>query len=295
MFGDLNLGLPLYHSLMNPSKFQHFPGFEVAGTYNLNKWLGIDVSYQHNSGKQIIDQTLQLFDYTNTGRFITTVSSTPTNVNQGFPITPNSSEFQNSANSKTKASGFGTGEVARNTFLVGPRLSYRKYDRITPFAHIQFGLSRFERKNFKMKYAFSSEYNEYDAAGTYLAARQTYDIAGTFEGNTKSTGFAMSFGGGLDLKINKRISLRLIQADYLATRNRFTYKYKDNFSSDISDYTYKIVSVFQNYSDSGPVYADYNQETRQRVIYSGERNLQYSTPSQFMNNIKLTAGIVIRF
>jgi hypothetical protein len=40
-----------------------------------------------------------------------------------------------------------------------------------------------------------------------------------FGGIAPDAAFAMSFGGGLDLKVNKHISLRLVQADYLQLRN----------------------------------------------------------------------------
>lgn len=41
--------------------------------------------------------------------------------------------------------------------------------------------------------------------------------------NKTLSGFAYSVGAGLDVKINKKLSLRLIQADYLATRNNSQY------------------------------------------------------------------------
>lgn len=295
MFGDLNLALPLYHRLMNPPSLQHIKGFEVSGAYNITEWFGIEASYMRHSGEQVFDQSFQVFDYANRGRFITTISSTPLNVNQGFPITPTTSESRNTAKSVTKAAGFGTADLTRSTFLVGPRFSLRWHRRIIPFAHVQLGISKIERKNFSMKYSFNSDYKEYDAAGTYIAEQQTYAINGKFSGNVNDLGVVLSFGGGMDLNINKRISLRLIQADYVPTRNRFAYELKDDFESDISDYKYKTISVLQDTTEVGPIYADYNQETRLRVIYAGERKFQYAVPSQFMHNLKLSAGLVFKF
>lgn len=64
---------------------------------------------------------------------------------------------------------------------------------IQPFAHALFGASLFR--------GFTSSVRP--AGNVY-----TFDDA---------TSFAMAFGGGLDLHVNKRIDVRLIQADYTPT------------------------------------------------------------------------------
>ena len=80
------------------------------------------------------------------------------------------------------------------------------------------------------------------------------------------------------------------------TKNGFKYNYSDNYSSDITDSKYTVVSVFQGYNVyNQPIYADYNQVTTQEVIYSGTRSFSYSVPRQFLNNIKISAGIVFKF
>jgi hypothetical protein len=70
------------------------------------------------------------------------------------------------------------------TYLFGPRISYRNSTRVTPFAQTLFGVA-------------------HALNGTYL--------------NGKQTDFAMTVGGGLDLRLSRRISLRPVQADYLLT------------------------------------------------------------------------------
>jgi hypothetical protein len=79
-------------------------------------------------------------------------------------------------------------------FLAGPRLSYRKHERLVPFGHLLLGVARAH-------------------------------IDGKFEGPTfivrfsnTDTAFALALGGGLDVELSKRVALRLIQADYLLTR-----------------------------------------------------------------------------
>ncbi len=75
------------------------------------------------------------------------------------------------------------------TYLVGPRLSYRKHERVTPFAHVLFG-------------------------GARLSSVSVFGqpIPGA------ENGFAMTVGGGLDFKVYRNVALRLMQAEYLMTR-----------------------------------------------------------------------------
>lgn len=73
-----------------------------------------------------------------------------------------------------------------STYLFGPRFSYRKYERITPFAQTLFGLAH--------------------------AGGNGFGISNT------SNAFAASFGGGVDLKITRSISFRPAQVEYLLTR-----------------------------------------------------------------------------
>lgn len=73
-----------------------------------------------------------------------------------------------------------------STYLFGPRFSYRKYERFTPFAQPLFGLAH--------------------ASGIGFGTSST------------SNAFAASFGGGVDLKITRSISFRPAQVEYLLTR-----------------------------------------------------------------------------
>jgi opacity protein-like surface antigen len=72
--------------------------------------------------------------------------------------------------------------------LFGPRLSLRR-KRVTPFAYALFGAVRFRA--------------EVSAPSLNLFA------------TGEDTGFNMALGGGLDVKLTRRVSLRAFQIDYL--------------------------------------------------------------------------------
>lgn len=76
------------------------------------------------------------------------------------------------------------------TYLFGPRLSYRKYERVTPFVQVLFGGIR--------------------------ASEETVCLSCAPSLPTEST-FAMTAGGGLDVKVRHHLAIRIIQAEYLMT------------------------------------------------------------------------------
>ncbi len=73
-----------------------------------------------------------------------------------------------------------------STYLFGPRISYRKHERITPFAQTLFGVAH--------------------------ASGSGFGVSGT------DNAFAASFGGGVDVKLSHRFSWRPAQVEYLLTR-----------------------------------------------------------------------------
>jgi opacity protein-like surface antigen len=91
----------------------------------------------------------------------------------------------------------GAGEFTRKReqyyFLGGIKFKARNSSRIRPFAHALFGASLFR--------GFTSDIR---TSGNVF----TID---------DETSFAMALGGGLDLRVNKRIDLRVIQVDYSPT------------------------------------------------------------------------------
>ena len=88
-------------------------------------------------------------------------------------------------------------------FLFGPRISLR-HSRVTPYFNVLFG----------GVYATTSG-TVTPVAGNLPASTATN---GTVTGAAAQTAFAMTTGGGLDIKINRHLSFRPIGLDYLMTR-----------------------------------------------------------------------------
>jgi hypothetical protein len=77
-------------------------------------------------------------------------------------------------------------------YLFGPRLSFRNYDRVTPFAQVLFG--------------------DFHATHVTLLSPLGAQVLPV------ENSFAMTAGGGLDVRIHHHIALRIIQAEYVMTR-----------------------------------------------------------------------------
>jgi outer membrane protein OmpA-like peptidoglycan-associated protein len=77
------------------------------------------------------------------------------------------------------------------TFLAGPRLSFRKFDRITPFVQVLAG---------------GIHASQESVCPTCLPLLPA------------ETSFALTAGGGLDFRLRHRLSIRIIQAEYMMTR-----------------------------------------------------------------------------
>lgn len=81
----------------------------------------------------------------------------------------------------------GTGvDGTLSTYLFGPRVSYRRDSRVTPFGQVLFGVAHIGGSN---GLGFSSSNNS----------------------------FAMTVGGGVDVKLSNRFSVRPVQVEYLLT------------------------------------------------------------------------------
>ena len=78
------------------------------------------------------------------------------------------------------------------TFLFGPRLTFRSSGKLQPFVEVNFGADH-----------LSLSCNNAEVCGS--ASRGF-------------TAFALTAGGGFDVKLNRKFALRLIQAEYLYTR-----------------------------------------------------------------------------
>ena len=81
-------------------------------------------------------------------------------------------------------------KINSNSFLFGPKFSLRKNKKITPFVQAMFGVSRIH-----------TETNEFGPLVSF-----------------SDTSFGMALGGGLDVKLNDRFAIRVIQIDYVRTQ-----------------------------------------------------------------------------
>lgn len=110
--------------------------------------------------------------------------------------------------------GGAIGNVQGNlfTYLFGPEIKVRAH-KINPFGHLLFG---------------AAHTNVYGNAFTTICQR----IVGgcSFSKEPSADAFAMAFGGGVDIPINKRIAVRPAEIDYLLTRfsNPFTQTNNQN-------------------------------------------------------------------
>jgi opacity protein-like surface antigen len=95
----------------------------------------------------------------------------------------------------TRSTSIGTFTSKRDQYFLLGGLQFKAGNgkRMQPFAHALFGASLFR--------GFTSDIR---------TSGNVYTI-------DDATSFAMAFGGGLDVRVNKRIDLRLIQADYTPT------------------------------------------------------------------------------
>lgn len=105
-----------------------------------------------------------------------------------------------SAAFKNETQPVGTqGSAARRrkfNFLAGPQYKFRNSSRVEPFARALFGVARLSTRL------------RPDNTGITIAGLTVEQIDDNY------TAFAMGIGGGLDVRINKRVKLRLIQVDY---------------------------------------------------------------------------------
>jgi opacity protein-like surface antigen len=83
------------------------------------------------------------------------------------------------------------------TFMFGPRFTYRSDSRFQPFAEVNFGGNRISL-----------------TCKTGAVNCNALTGGATFS----KTAFALTAGGGFDIKLNRKFALRLVQAEYLYTR-----------------------------------------------------------------------------
>jgi opacity protein-like surface antigen len=138
-------------------------GGTISATYNVKSYMGVEVSAQLNQGN-----LLEIY-----GNWDTFDWGTPC-----CQIT----------NGKIKVTDF--------SLMAGPRFAYRKYEQITPFAHVLAGINRADMKS----YLFVN----------YVDRTSLLNIP-----TDTVSGLGVTVGGGVDIKATDRISVRILQADYV--------------------------------------------------------------------------------
>jgi opacity protein-like surface antigen len=99
-------------------------------------------------------------------------------------------------------------KLSQHTFLVGPQIKARN-SKVAPFARAMIGMIH-------EKASLNNGSVTCEGAGC-----QPFSVTSNLTidpNNDSDTSFAYGFGGGLDVKVSDRFSLRLIQADIIGTR-----------------------------------------------------------------------------
>jgi len=86
------------------------------------------------------------------------------------------------------------------SYLFGPRLSYGRTKRFDPYVHALFGVNRVSTGISASSILFPAQH----------ATGASYDVS--------QANFAMAVGGGIDIKLSKKVILRPVQVDYYLTR-----------------------------------------------------------------------------
>jgi outer membrane protein OmpA-like peptidoglycan-associated protein len=143
------------------------------------------------------------------------IGSITGNVNNWFGLT---AEFTGSTIGGLPANTDGT----FYTYLFGPHFA-RRSERITPFVHALFGAAHLNVN------APSSV-----APGTFLV------------GSLHQNAFAMALGGGFDVNLGKRLSWRIVEADYLFT------KFDDGQGNDQNSFRASTAVIFKFHTGPPP-------------------------------------------
>lgn len=208
-------------------------GFDFAVTRNLNSWVGIKANFSGHYGALDIDTAM-------TGNY--------------------ENEYYDETYANTLAIS-GKADYRRYNVLFGPQFSWNNDSVVRPFAHALFGVSKMTADDVNVRYldSYIDDYGD----GVYSDEDVT-TITGSLKGDTN---LAMAFGGGIDLKAGKNVSIRLIQAEYAPTYNRI----KTDITATNVDY------------DDGEVWS--TDTTRIRSTGASSR----------LNNLKLSFGVVFNF
>jgi opacity protein-like surface antigen len=209
-------------------------GFEVSFTYNLNKWFGIK------------------------GDFSTHFSTLDLNAAYSDVDSYPDSDYYEYTHTSNRE---GSAEMRQYTYLFGPEFSLRKYEKFRPFAHFLVGFQTVDvhKLNVTEDNLWETQYSDGDY---YSNSHEKYNTTGTVKG----TSFAMTFGGGVDIKLSKSISLRIPQVDYIIPTLQ-------NLTIDVKD-----------------KYTDYNSDDT--IYYTETVKYKMKVPTSRFHNVRVSTGLV---
>jgi opacity protein-like surface antigen len=102
-------------------------------------------------------------------------------------------------------------------FLLGPRVAVRKWSRVTPYFQTLFG----------------GVYATTSTAVPELGLTESLPVGFNLRATRAQTAFAMTAGGGLDIKMTKHVSFRPVQIEYFLTRLHDYRSATDNNQNNI--------------------------------------------------------------
>jgi hypothetical protein len=210
-------------------------GFEASFTYNLNKWFGIKGDFSTHFSTMNLDSK-DSYDYSYPDNYYNS-GYTETNVRKG------------------------SAEMRQYTYLFGPEFSLRKYEKFRPFAHFLVGFQTVDVHKLNVTEDYLREWRNSDGS-LYSSDHWTYQTTGTVKG----TSFAVALGGGVDIKVSKRISLRMPQVDYIIPTLR-------NLTIDLKEKE-------TDFNSDGSVY------------FTRTDKYNYKVPTERFHNVRVSTGLV---
>jgi len=105
------------------------------------------------------------------------------------------------------------------TYVFGPRLTFRHFGKFQPFFELNFGGERVSVSCRKGNAGNAcGSISQTPTAGQLPSGEVIIVPLNPNATSASKNAFAMTVGGGFDIKLTKKIALRLVQAEYLYTR-----------------------------------------------------------------------------
>jgi hypothetical protein len=289
------------------------PGFDVSFTVNINELFGIEADLSRHTNEELIhlsgqfDHMSQAYEdmasWANEQVYLYCVMEDCEPV--PFEVFPSEQLFAHSL--------FGTADVNTSTLnlLFGPKFTFRNSSRFTPFIHGLLGISHIETETsgqYELSASIEGDLNrpvldirpyayivdQYDGSSSY-----TVSIG---ESSSSNTGFAVALGGGIDVKINKTLGIRLFQLDWIESNNELDYsasvmETSAGSSLSLTEEVFDPPSPERGPSDVewwDPVLStemEFTSVNQQGDTYS----IQYKTSGSWLNNLRFSFGVTIGF